>query len=239
MARRSGKALIAAVGQHLIIDADDTLWENNIYFERAFDRFCDYLAHSSLTGPEVRAALDEIELINNQKNGYGSHNFGRNMCECFDRLSERDVTEKDRKEVMRFALEIMEHPLELIPGVVETLEHLNNKHRLTLFTKGQPEEQQRKVDISGLSRFFDHVAIVREKDVAAYQHLVNQRGMPKGLTWMIGNSPKSDVNPALMAGINAVYVHHPRTWHLEKTEFVETQGRLLKLNAFSELRTYF
>ena len=65
--------------QFLIIDADDTLWENNIYFERAFDEFVAFLDHSSLTPREVRDVLDEIEVANARIHGYGSLNFGRNL----------------------------------------------------------------------------------------------------------------------------------------------------------------
>jgi putative hydrolase of the HAD superfamily len=74
------------VRQHLLIDADDTLWENNIYFERAFDDFIDFLDHSQLGPTEVRAILDEIELANIKVHGYGAQNFARNLCECYERL---------------------------------------------------------------------------------------------------------------------------------------------------------
>ena len=78
--------------QFLIIDADDTLWENNIYFERAFDEFVDFLAHSSLTPQQVRDVLDEIEAANTKIHGYGSLNFGRNLRQCYEHLAERDIS---------------------------------------------------------------------------------------------------------------------------------------------------
>src|SRR6266566_3711103 len=122
--------------QHLIVDADDTLWENNIYFERAFDEFIDFLAHSSLQPREVRAILDEIELANAKIHGYGSKNFGRNLRECYQRLCERDVSGGDLDQVMSFAERILECPMEVIEGVEETLADLVSRHDLTLFTKG-------------------------------------------------------------------------------------------------------
>ena len=81
--------------QHLIIDADDTLWENNIYFERAFDEFCEFLAHSSMSPAEVRAVLDEIEIVNSKIHGYGSKNFGRNLKQCYRKLAEREMRADD------------------------------------------------------------------------------------------------------------------------------------------------
>ena len=181
----------------MIVDADDTLWENNIYFERAFDEFIDFLNHSRLRPDEVRSVLDEIELVNSKTHGYGSKNFGRNLAQCYDRLAERDVNEEDRKTVVAFAERIIQHPMELIDGVAETLEYLASRHDLTLFTKGHPEEQKLKIDRSGLGIFFGHTAIVKEKDTESYDALVEERSMDREQAWMIGNSPKSDINPAL------------------------------------------
>jgi putative hydrolase of the HAD superfamily len=223
----------------LIVDADDTLWENNIYFERAFDRFAEFLDHSSLTPTQVRAVLDEMEDANAKIHGYGSLNFGRNLRQCYEHLSEREIREEDIRKVLGFAEQILEAPMEVIDGVPETLEYLAARHDLTLFTKGQPEEQKLKVDRSGLGRWFAHTAIVKEKDAAAYHALAAERGMDPAVTWMIGNSPKSDINPALAAGLNAVFVPHAFTWVLEKQEIVPGNGCLLTLSSFSELRSHF
>jgi putative hydrolase of the HAD superfamily len=225
--------------QHLIIDADDTLWENNIYFERAFDEFAGFLNHSSLTAAEVRAVLDEIEEANYKIHGYGSLNFGRNLRQCYQNLCERAVREEDLKTVMNFAERILECPMEVIEGVPETLEYLSLRHELTLFTKGHAEEQKLKVERSGLAPFFHYMAIVKEKDPAAYRKLVEERGMNSGRTWMIGNSPRSDINAALDAGLKAVFIPHAHTWVLEKQEMRDGNGRLLVLERFADLRRHF
>jgi putative hydrolase of the HAD superfamily len=225
--------------QHLIIDADDTLWENNIYFERAFDEFYDFLAHSSMSAVEVRAVLDEIETVNSKIHGYGAENFARNLAECYDKLVEREVRSEDLPQVMSFAKRIVHHPMELIAGVEDTLEYLSVRHDLTLFTKGNPEEQKLKLDRSGLAVYFGHTAIVKEKNAASYSTLIQERRLNPERTWMIGNSPKSDINPALEVGINAVFVPHPHTWRLEHEEVREGRGRLLRLDRFEELKEFF
>jgi putative hydrolase of the HAD superfamily len=225
--------------QNLIIDADDTLWENNIYFERAFDDFCDFLAHSTLAPDEVRAVLDEIEIVNSKTHGYGTANFTRNLKECYFRLVEREVGDQDLARIMSFTEQILHHPIEIIPGVEKTLEYLSKRHSLTLFTKGDPEEQKLKVDRSGLGIYFGHTAIVREKDTRSYAALILERLLDPALTWMIGNSPKSDVNPALEAGIHAVFVPHERTWRLEREDLRDGPGRLLRIAKFEELREHF
>ena len=224
---------------HLIIDADDTLWENNVYFERAFDQFADFLDHSRLSPQQVRDVLDEIERVNARTHGYGSMNFGRNLRQCYEKLAEREIAADDLATVMGFAERILEQPIEVIDGVPETLAYLTERHELTLFTKGHPDEQTLKIDRSGLAVHFAHAAVVREKDADAYRSLVTERGMQPVRAWMIGNSPKSDVNPALEAGLNAVFVPHARTWVLEKEEIREAPGRLLVLERFSGLREHF
>jgi len=226
-------------GQFLIIDADDTLWENNIYFERAFEEFVEFLGHSSLTPRQVRDVLDDIERVNARLHGYGSLNFARNLAQTYRHLVEREIREEDVRQVTGFAERILERPVEVIAGVPETLEYLASNHTLTLFTKGHPEEQRLKIDRSGLGGWFSHAAIVKEKDAAAYRALVAERGMEPERTWMIGNSPKSDINPALEAGLNAVFVPHAHTWVLERQEILPGKGKLVTVEEFAELRRLF
>jgi putative hydrolase of the HAD superfamily len=224
---------------HLIIDADDTLWENNVYFERAFEEFVAYLGHSTLTAAEIRAVLDEIEIVNNKIHGYGSVNFARNLRQCYLHLAERRIRTEDLDRVLRFGEQLVQHPMEVIEGVEETLGYLGKRHELTLFTKGHPDEQKLKLDRSGLGGYFHHTAIVKEKDSAAYRKLVLDLGLEPGRAWMIGNSPKSDVNPALEAGLGAVFIPHAHTWTLEREEVRAVNGRLLTLQSFAELRNHF
>ncbi|HEY1758967.1 MAG TPA: HAD family hydrolase [Bryobacteraceae bacterium] len=224
----------------LLIDADDTLWENNIYFESAFDAFVDFLDHSALTAVQVRDILNEIELVNAKIHGYGARNFGRNLQEAYHHLAEREIQAEDLAHVMSLAERILEQPLELLEGVEETLVELASRHDLTLFTKGHPEEQKLKVDRSGLGAYFAHTAIVREKDTAAYRQIVEERKMPRENTWMIGNSPKSDINPALAAGLGAVLVPHPHTWVLEHQQLRTPEGaRFVEVEKFADLLRIF
>jgi putative hydrolase of the HAD superfamily len=224
----------------LLIDADDTLWENNIYFESAFDDFVEFLDHSSLTSGQIRDVLNEIELVNARVHGYGARNFGRNLQQAYQHLAERAIGEQDLVHVMSLAERILEQPLELIEGVEKTLVSLASRHDLTLFTKGHPEEQKLKVDRSGLSRYFAHTAIVKEKDADAYKRIVEERKLEPEQTWMIGNSPKSDINPALEAGLGAVLVPHARTWVLEREELRRPEGsRFLQVETFPGLAQHF
>jgi putative hydrolase of the HAD superfamily len=226
--------------KYLLIDADDTLWENNIYFERAFDDFVEFLNHSTLNAVEVRDVLNEIESVNSKLHGYGSKNFGRNLQQAYEHLAEREIRPDDLAHILSLAERILEQPIELIDGVEQTLSELAARHDLTLFTKGHPEEQRLKVDRSGLGRYFSHTAIVREKDTKAYRQFVAERGLVPEETWMIGNSPKSDINPAIEAGLGAVLVPHPHTWVLEHQDLRTPEGsRFLQVDRFCDLSLHF
>src|SRR5580704_13952919 len=102
--------------QHLIFDADDTLWENIVYFEEAFAAFCEYLNHSSLTPAEIRGILDDIEIANASVHGYGAVNFGRNLSQCYLHLAERAVDDHDLDRVRAFAHDILDREIELRDG---------------------------------------------------------------------------------------------------------------------------
>ena len=128
--------------QHLIIDADDTLWENNIFFEQAFEEFADFLDHQHLTRPQVRDVLDAIEAVNAKIHGYGSKRFGKNLVETYHQLAKRPFSDQDLHHVAAFAETILKHPIILLPNVEETLVYLAERHELTLFTKGHPDEQR-------------------------------------------------------------------------------------------------
>ena len=225
--------------QNLIFDADDTLWENNIYFESAFTQFCAYLAHSSLTPTQVRAVLDEIEIANVKIHGYGAKNFARNLTQCLEHLAEREIGASDLQTVKRFAMAILERPIELIAGVADTVAALSQSHNLTLFTKGDRDEQRMKVDRSGLSAYFNQIVIVTEKNEKAYRALAAEHDFALEQTWMIGNSPRSDINPALAAGMRAVFVPHPHTWALELEQVPETHARLILVQKISDLLGIF
>lgn len=226
-------------GLWLLIDADDTLWENSVYFEEAIEEFTELLDHSSLTAPEVRQILDEIELRNIEVHGYGSKNFARNLRQCFEHLAERRYTDEDLDRVVAIGESILQRPIEVIEGVAETLAYLNARHRLTLFTKGHSEEQLLKFNRSALGEHFHGARVVREKHANAYREIVETEAMDPAQTWMIGNSPKSDIHPALEAGLGAVLVPHERTWALELTDIPAESERFRIVRRFSELAELF
>jgi putative hydrolase of the HAD superfamily len=240
----------------LIFDADDTLWENNIYFEAAIEEFLS-LVSELLTPLNVatsgrQAAIDllnDIERASIPQFGYGSRHFVDSLRETFRRVFEGDTGRANGpgfqnsrqaqaagylRSIGEIGERLISHPIEVSPHVLSTLDVLRSRHRLMLFTKGDFDEQSYKLDRSGLKDHFDRIEIVREKDTEAYHSLVLRHSLERRSTFMIGNSPRSDVLPALEAGLWAVFVPHPHTWQHEHDE-VEPHPRLLVAESLGDV----
>ncbi len=225
----------------LLIDADDTLWENNLYFERAIAKFISFLNHREYSPAEVREVLNDVERECIVTHGYGLHSFAHALVHTFERISQEPITPALHQEIHAFAHEIAAHPIELIVGVNETLQYLARRHHLILMTKGHIPEQSGKVERSGLKEYFSAVEIVAEKNEPTYRSVLAKYALDPARSWMIGNSPKSDVNPSLAAGLNAVFIPHDNTWVLEHEEVTQPElaSRLKVLDGFAELQKHF
>jgi putative hydrolase of the HAD superfamily len=225
--------------QNLIFDADDTLWENNVIFERVVDDFIGWLAHPTHDAVTIRAILAEIEEANIVAHGYGSQVFLRSLADCFSRLTERPVGPAEQERFAAFADAFGHHQVELIPGVADVLDELGGRHDLYLVTKGKPDEQQRKIDASGLAHHFRAIEIVPVKEPPTYREIVDRRRLDRERTWMIGNSPRSDIIAARAAGLRAVFVPHPNTWEHEHADLDPADPHILQVEAFGQLPKHF
>jgi putative hydrolase of the HAD superfamily len=225
----------------LLVDADDTLWENNIFYERCLADFADLMAEQGFDREEAERTADVVERERIPLVGYAVEEFARSLVIAYRQLCERHDRAL-RDEVAAATMEIgrrpAEYPIVLLDGVEETLSWLSDRYQLLLLTKGDPVVQQDKLARSGLGRFFDGVHVVAEKDVHVFLDLIERHDLQRERTWMVGNSPRSDVNPAVEAGIGAVYVPHPNTWTLEVEDVVESE-RITVLRSFAELVAFF
>ncbi|MGH9465975.1 MAG: HAD family hydrolase [Terriglobales bacterium] len=201
--------------QILFLDADDTLWENNIYFERAIEHFYALLGRAAADRAAVRAVINREERREITETGYGLASFRLALERAFVALAPEAWSPAAGEALDALATAIAAEPVELLPGARAVLEDLSARHRLLLLTKGDYAEQTRKLALSGLEPLFEEVHVLAEKNLAAYQRRLEALAVPPAHCWMIGNSPKSDINPALAAGMNAVFIPHPHTWVLE------------------------
>lgn len=227
--------------QTLLIDADDTLWENNVYFERAIAAFISYLNHRTFTAEQVREHLNHCEHATIKAHGYGLSSFRRSLINCFEQLSDDPITAEKHDRIVSFAEAIANQEIELLPNVAETLSDLSTRHRLILVTKGNPDEQTDKLRRSGLAPHFAAVEVLPEKHHEAYLSLASHHGCEACITWMIGNSPRSDINPALAAGLHAIFIPHDFTWVLEHEVVNQPPAgqNLLELTGFGDLLHHF
>jgi putative hydrolase of the HAD superfamily len=224
------------VDQALLCDADDTLWENNVYFLDALVAFLDLAEAAGAVRLAAEKTLREVEAARTKSHGYGSRNFAASLVESWRRLfGAPPAAIVARLEALGEI--IFTHPIEVLPGVGETLAELGKRHALYVVTKGDPDEQRSKIERSGLAAHFRGAEILREKDEAGYRELVAKHGLDPATTWMIGNSPKSDMNPAIQAGLRTVFVPHRTIWEFEKAELIRPPD--LVCARFDELLTAF
>jgi putative hydrolase of the HAD superfamily len=223
-----------------VFDADDTLWDSNIHFLQAEAEFTSAMVAAGAGAPDaVRTAIRRRELKIIRSHGYGREPYVVLMRQVAAELAPDGAREALVAAVERIGAHLLDRRCELLPGVEPTIAELARRHRLALFTKGQRHEQLRKLERSGLGRHFSHVEVPPEKDVAAYRRLVEAAALDPARTFMIGNSPRSDINPALGAGLRAVLIPHPHTWELEHEEVDFADERVTVLANFRALLEIF
>lgn len=226
--------------QVLFLDADDTLWENNVYFEQAIERFYGFLGEGDRVVARAEINRQERRVI--REIGYGLATFQLALERAFRNLAPQHWTPNAAAAIAGLAATIAAAPIQFLPGALETLQYLAPRHRLFLLTKGDHAEQTRKVALAGIAPLFEQVHILAEKNLAAYESRLQSLAVTPESCWMIGNSPKSDINPALAAGMNAVLIPHPHTWVLEHEALSSPTApgcRCLLLERITDLRNYF
>jgi putative hydrolase of the HAD superfamily len=230
-----------ALVRTLFIDADDTLWENNIFYLRCSEQFADYMVTLGCAREGVQPMLDICERETIPTYGYSPQGYITALGMACERLLRAIGSTPHPEEVARARAcgdGILQPPMLLIADVEATLAALYPTNRLILVTKGEGAHQKGKLARSGLGCFFDAVYVLQEKYAAAYQQIVAERCLDPRTTWMVGNSPKSDINPAVEAGLGAIYVPHDHTWTAEVQELAQPE-RVVILERFAELATFF
>lgn len=200
------------------LDADDTLWHNEGQFQVSEQRFRDLMAPWVEDGELTSQTLLETERRNLRYFGYGAKGFTLSMIETALALTDHRVDGRRIEQIIGFGKEILDHPVELIDGVVDTVAALAERYRLVLVTKGDLFHQESKVAASGLGELFEQVEIVSEKDVATYARVLLRMGGSADRFCMVGNSLKSDVLPAVELGGFGVHVPYHLTWAMEHAE---------------------
>lgn len=219
----------------IAFDADDTLWENQPYFDEVEEKLCSILSEYGWSG-HIREELFRTEMRNMDELGYGAMAFTLSMIETALEVSGNRIPAGKISEMYALGRSLLRIPATPLEGVSETLERLSESgaFRLILITKGNMLDQQRKLDRSGLRGFFSHVEIVSDKDESTYRRLLESLDIRPSQLLMVGNSFKSDIAPVLQIGGYGAYIPFHTTWQHEKVDEYE-HPRLFKLERFSEL----
>lgn len=216
-------------------DADDTLWHNETIFRLSHDRFVELLGnHADSDGLTER--LEATERRNLRLYGYGIKGFTLSMIETALAVSDDALPPSVIAELLAIGRDMLEHPVEPLPGVVETLDRLvDDGHRLVLITKGDLLDQEQKIARSGLAERFKQIEIVSEKTAATYQRIFSRAGAGEGEAVMIGNSAVSDILPALTAGYWGLHIPYHVTWSHEVADVPADAPRHRRLETIAEV----
>ena len=207
-------------------DGDDTLWHNESLFSMTQDRFRALLAHAA-DPTDLDRRLLEAERANLRVYGYGIKGFVLSMIETAIAVTDGNVAARDLQSLIDFGKAMLDHPVELLPGVAEVVEALASRYRLVLITKGDLFDQESKIARSGLSELFHAVEIVSEKDPATYRRVMDRHGIDPARFLMVGNSVRSDILPVLETGAHPVHIPYAITWAHEEAEVPDDHYRRL------------
>lgn len=218
---------------NLIIDCDDTLWENNRFFleaHRKFVRLMESLGHDTAKADSL---LLRLEMENVPRYGYGARSQAMSMADVY-RLLDPEPDASVLAAISAIGDEVFNHPVCLFPGVADTLRKLSTRYRMLMLTKGNRDEQMGKIDKSPVKGYFHHTKVVMEKDTETFKGVLDEFDMAPHETWMIGDSPRSDIMPALANGVKSVYIPFSMTWALEHQELPPSE-HIITVEAFDRL----
>jgi putative hydrolase of the HAD superfamily len=217
------------------LDADDTLWHNETIFERMHERY-----RASLSTYHDAATVDRTLLATEMRNldlyGYGVKGFMLSAIETAIELTSGKISAEEIRTLLELGREMLNHPVELLDGVAETIAHLSSSHVLLIITKGDLLDQERKLGKSGLAAHFKGVEIVSEKNAATYASILRRHDVRPAEFLMVGNSLKSDILPVLEIGAAALHIPYPLAWMHDRTDRVPAPAdRFFQLGSLREL----
>ena len=207
----------------IAFDADDTLWVNETYFRDAEKKFAKILSKYE-TVNKIDQELFKAEMKNLELYGYGIKGFMLSMIECALKLSNYSISQHEIEKILTLGKEMLTKPIELLDGVEEVLEELHHKYKLIVATKGDLLDKERKLEKSGLLKYFHHIEVMSEKKEMDYKKLVKHLDINSNELLMIGNSLKSDILPLVKIGASAIHVPFHTTWAHEEVSDKEAEN---------------
>jgi putative hydrolase of the HAD superfamily len=220
----------------IAFDADDTLWENENYFQEIEKKFCE-LMEEYLPQHSVGRELLKTEIKNISLYGYGIKAFILSMIETAITISNKTIHVSVVEKIIEYGQELLQKPITKLDGVDDVLENLKGKYRLVVATKGDLLDQERKLKKSGIEHYFHHTEIMSEKAEPDYRKLIKHLDIQPHEFLMIGNSLKSDVLPVLSIGGHAIHIPFHVTWGHEKIEYEVNHENFKQFTSIREILT--
>jgi putative hydrolase of the HAD superfamily len=217
------------------LDADDTLWHNEIYYRRGRETFNRILAKYGIPEPD-EPRVNEFEIANLEFYGYGAIGFALSLAEAAMEMTSGQILSEDLMTLLAISKMIISADVELFEGVETVVQSLSQDYPLMLVTKGNQHHQASKIQRSGLSNYFKHIEIVPDKAPATYAEILSRVSIPTERFVMVGNAMRSDILPVLEIGGSAIYIHNDLTWsHEHADQEVLPQGRFFELETVKTL----
>src|SRR5436190_19150952 len=201
----------------IAFDADDTLWDNEIFFQETEKKFFELL-EEYLPQHSVARELLQTEIKNIPLYGYGIKAFMLSMVETAVRVSNYTISLSAIENIIGYGKQLLDKPIQKLDGVDEVLSSLKGRYRLVVATKGDLLDQERKLKKSGIEHYFHHTEIMSEKGEADYRKLVKHLDINPEDFLMVGNSLKSDIMPVLAIGGHGFHIPYHVTWGHEDVE---------------------
>ena len=206
----------------IAFDADDTLWHNERIFINAKEKY--KLLLNRYHEPDwIEERLDAAEARNIKHFGYGVKGFTLSMIETAVELTEGRITGNEIKDIIGYAREMLEAPIDILKGAPEAVEELSNGYRLMIITKGDLFDQEAKISRSGLAGYFEEIEVVSKKTVEVYGKIAKRHSIDIDSFVMVGNSLRSDILPVVELGGRAVHVPYETEWFHERVDESELE----------------
>lgn len=221
----------------IAFDADDTLWVNETYFREAENEFAKILSDFE-TENKIHQELFKKEIDNLRIYGYGVKGFMLSMVECALELSNHKISQQKITQILDIGKGMLEKPIELLDGVEEVLQELHGNYKLIVATKGDLLDQERKLEKSGILKYFHHTEVMSEKKKLDYQKLTKRLDINPSEFLMIGNSLKSDILPLIEIGASAIHIPFHTTWAHEEVSEEQKSDKYKTVAKISDVLTY-
>jgi putative hydrolase of the HAD superfamily len=209
----------------LIFDGDDTLWRTMPIYSRAKRDFFQLMRRQGFATKKVEAYFEERDRSNVKTLGFSRRRFGLSMQQTyrqFSQLADRPTRRSVVKRIITVRDRIFQRQPDLAPFAKNVLQSLAMRNRLVLLTKGTRTIQLQRVSTSGLAHFFEKVFVVKDKNNETFRKIVRSLKIEPANTWSVGDSLRSDINPALRGGLNAIWIPNAN-WKYEEDVLLESQ----------------